>query len=157
MRSTASQQETPKHSVSHRLGNMVILFCFFIILYIYLWLCWVFVAGAGFFSSCGEWGYSLVAVFGLFIVVAFLFVEYRLQGTQPSVAATYALSSCGSQALSTGSIVVVYGHGCSVACGTVLDQGSKLCLLHWQADSPPLSHQGSPGVNLFIIVFLIHH
>ena len=47
-------------------------------LLIYLWLCWVFVAGAGFFSSCGEWGYSLVAVFGLFIVVAFLFVEYRL-------------------------------------------------------------------------------
>ena len=24
------------------------------------------------------------------------------------------------------------------------DQGSNLCLLHWQADSLPLSHQGSP-------------
>ena len=29
-----------------------------------------------------------------------------------------------------------------------LDQGSNACLLHWQADSLPLSHQGSPIVCL---------
>ena len=42
---------------------------------------------------------------------------------------------------STGLMVVVFS--CSVACGILLDQGSNPCLLHWQADSLPLSHQGS--------------
>ena len=32
---------------------------------------------------------------------------------------------------------------CSTACGIFPDQGLNLCLLHWQADSLPLSHQGS--------------
>ena len=32
--------------------------------------------------------------------------------------------------------------------GIFLDQGLNLCLLHWQVDSLPLSHQGSP-VHLF--------
>ena len=35
------------------------------------------------------------------------------------------------------------GLSCSVACGIFLDQGSNPCLLHWQVDSLPLSHQGS--------------
>ena len=30
--------------------------------------------------------------------------------------------------------------------GLFLDQKSNLCLLHWQADSLPLSHQGSPHI-----------
>ena len=29
--------------------------------------------------------------------------------------------------------------------GDLPDQGSSLCLLHWQAGSLPLSHQGSPA------------
>ena len=33
-----------------------------------------------------------------------------------------------------------------VACGIFQGQGSNLCLLHWQADSLPLSHQGSPSL-----------
>ena len=41
---------------------------------------------------------------------------------------------------STGSIVVVHGLTCSAAGGIFLDQGSNLGLLHWQEDSPPLSH-----------------
>ena len=28
-------------------------------------------------------------------------------------------------------------------------QGSELCLLHWQVDSYPLDHQGSPEVGIF--------
>ena len=32
----------------------------------------------------------------------------------------------------------------SLPCGIFPDQGLNLCLLHWQADSSPLSHQGSP-------------
>ena len=39
-----------------------------------------------------------------------------------------------------------------VARGIFLDQGSNPCLLHWQVDSLPLSHQGSP-----IILFLINY
>ena len=47
-----------------------------------------------------------------------------------------------------GSVVVAPGLTCSVACGIFPDQGSNPCLLHWQADSLPLSHQGSPSTPL---------
>ena len=40
---------------------------------------------------------------------------------------------------------MAHGLSCSKACGILPDQGSNPCLLHWQADSLPLSHQGSPG------------
>ena len=53
-------------------------FSFFIInLFIYFWLCWVFVA-AWAFSSCGERGLLFVAVHGLLNAVASLVVEHRL-------------------------------------------------------------------------------
>ena len=50
---------------------------------------------------------------------------------------------------SPGSVVVVHGLSCSVACGIFLDQGSNRYLLYWQADCLPLSHQGSPYNYLF--------
>ena len=34
-------------------------------------------------------------------------------------------------------------------CGILPDQGSNPCLLHWQASSLPLSHQGSPCLNFY--------
>ena len=34
-----------------------------------------------------------------------------------------------------GSVVVVQGLSCSVACEIFLDQGSNQCPLYWQADS----------------------
>ena len=37
------------------------------------------------------------------------------------------------------------GLSCSRACGIFPDQGSNPCLLHWQVDSLPLSHEGSPA------------
>ena len=37
---------------------------------------------------------------------------------------------------------------CSAACEIFPDQGSNPCPLHWQADSEPLCHQGSPQSNL---------
>ena len=57
--------------------------------------------------------------------------------------------ACGSVAVacglwSTGSVVVEHGLCCPAAYGVFPDQGSNLCLLHWQADSFPLSHQGRP-------------
>ena len=53
------------------------------------------------------------------------------------------LRSTGSRR--AGSVVVAQGPSCSAACGIFPDQGSNLCPLHWQADSQPLHHQGSPS------------
>ena len=47
-----------------------------------------------------------------------------------------------------GSVVVAHEPSCSAACGILPDQGSNPCPLHWQADSQPLRHQGSPAITL---------
>ena len=52
------------------------------------------------------------------------------------------LRSTGSRR--AGSVVVAHGPSCSTACGIFPDLGSNPCPLHWQADSQPLRHQGSP-------------
>ena len=57
------------------------------------------------------------------------------------------LRSTGSRR--AGSAVVAHGPNCSTACGILPDQGSNPRPLHWQADSQPLCHQGSP-----IFIFL---
>ena len=49
-----------------------------------------------------------------------------------------------------GSVIVAHGPSCSVACGIFPDQGSNPCALHWQADSQPLRHQGSPQVQCLL-------
>ena len=53
-----------------------------------------------------------------------------------------------------GSVVVAHGPSCSAACGIFPDQGSSPCPLHWQADSQPLCHQGSPAVSVLTSPFL---
>ena len=45
------------------------------------------------------------------------------------------------RALEQGLVVVVHWLSCSAAGGVFPDQGSNLCLLLWQMDSLPLSHQ----------------
>jgi len=55
---------------------------------------------------------------------------------------------------STGSIVVVHRLSCSAAGGIFLKQGPNSCLLHWQMDSLPLSHQGSHALALNVNYFL---
>ena len=45
------------------------------------------------------------------------------------------------------SVVVAHRLSCSAAGGIFLDQGSNPCLLHWQVDSQPLDHQGSPMLS----------
>ena len=52
------------------------------------------------------------------------------------------LQSTGSRR--AGSVIVAHGPSWSAACGILPDQGSNPCPLHWQADSQPLRHQGSP-------------
>ena len=43
------------------------------------------------------------------------------------------------------------GHRLST-CGIILDQGLNACLPHWQVDSLPLCHQGSPIINFFFLI-----
>ena len=62
---------------------------------------------------------------------------------------------------------MTYRLRCSAACGIFPDQGLNPCLLHWEVDSSPLSHQGSPtlcfsqvyslGTQYFYILQKGHH
>ena len=95
----------------------------------------------GLFSTEASGGCSLVAV------QASLVAEHGLQGTCSSVIATSAFSSCGCQAQElwrTG--LAAPWH---VLRGILLDQGSNPCLLDWQMDYLPLSHQRSPETVSF--------
>ena len=65
-----------------------------------------------------------------------------------SLSQPLSLRSTGSRR--AGSVIVALGPICSAAYGIFPDQGSNPCPLHWQADSQPLHHQGSPG-----LIFLI--
>ena len=84
------------------------------------------------------------------------FLQLQQVGATPSRCAGLSLlrplllQSTGSRR--SGSVVVAHGPSCSVACGIFPDQGSNPCPLHWQADSQPLRHQGSPRY-LFDILF----
>ena len=100
------------------------LFILFICLFIYLWLCWVFVSVPGLSLVAASGGHSSSRCVGLSLSWPLL-----LRGTG---------SRCA------GSVVVAHGPSCSAACGIFPDQGSNPCPLHWQADSQPLHHQGSP-------------
>ena len=105
------------------------LFYFFYYLFIYFWLCWVFVSVRGL---------SLVAASG---------VHSSSRCTGLSLSRPLLLQSTGSRR--TGSVVVAHGLSCSAACGIFPDQGSNPCPLHWQADSQPPRHQGSPRDPLY--------
>ena len=76
------------------------------------------------FSSCGKWGPLFIAVHGPLTIVA------------------SPVGSTGSRR--AGSVIVAHGPSRSATCGILPDQGSNPCPLHWQADSQPLHHQGSP-------------
>ena len=108
-----------------------------IYLFIYLFLA---VLGLRFcaraFSSCGERGPLFVVVRGPLTIATSLVAEHRLQ--------------------THSSVVVAHGPSRSAACGIFLDQGSNPCPLHWQADSQPLRHQGSPEILHFNEVYFIN-
>ena len=81
------------------------------------------------FYSCGKGGHSSTRCAGLSLLRPLL------------------LRSTGSRR--AGSVIVAHGPSCFVACGIFPDQGSNPCPLHWQADSQPLCHQGSPVLPFF--------
>ena len=93
-----------------------------------LWLCWVFVSVRGLSLVAASGGHSSSWCAGL------------------SLSRPLLLQSTGSRR--AGSVVVAHGPNCSAACGIFPDQGSNPYPLHWQADSQPLRHQGSPYVSL---------
>ena len=111
------------------------------------------------FSSCRERG--LPSSFGL---QASHCGDFSCCGAQALVVVAQGLISCGSRATGFSSYgrwaqqlrlvslehrLTSFGHRhcCSVACGIFLDQGLNLCPLHWQVNSYPLCHQGSPLIR----------
>ena len=102
-------------------------------LFIYLWLCWVFVSVRGLSLVAASGGHSSSWCAGLSL-------------SQPLL-----LRSTGSRC--AGSVIVVHGPSCSGACGIFPDQGLNPCPLHWQADSQPLCHQGSPFLFLNVGIY----
>ena len=69
---------------------------------------------------------------------------------QTSGSRARGLSSCGSRALEHRlSSCGTRPYSCSMACGIFPEQESSPWPLHWQADSQPLDHQGSPISGLF--------
>ena len=125
-------------SIPNSVNNMALkVFWFFflnLILFIYLWLCWV-----------------LVSVRGLSLVVASgSHSSSRCAGL--SLSRPQLLRSTGSRR--TGSVTVAYGPSCSAACGIFPDQGSNPCPLHWQADSQPLRHQRSPALKVLKLTLI---
>ena len=101
----------------------------FIYLFIYFWLCWVFVSVRGLSLVAASGGHSSSRYAGL------------------SLSRPLPLRSTSSRR--AGSVVVAHGLSCSAACGIFPGQGSNPCPLHWQADPQPLRHQGSPHLLLF--------
>ena len=93
----------------------------------YLWLRWVF-----------------VSVRGLSLVVA----SGGHSSSRPLL-----LQSTGSRR--AGPAIVAHGPSRSAACESFPDQGSNPCPLHWQADSQPLRHQGSPSSQFLSPIFLL--
>ena len=100
----------------------------------------------GFSLAVMSRGYSLVVVHGLFIAVSSL-VERSLWSTGSRCTGASAVAAPGLQ--STGSGVVSHELSCFEICGIILDQGSNPYLLHWQVDSLPLNHQGSPQIHYY--------
>ena len=101
------------------------------------------------FSGCGEQG--------LLFMRCTIFSLWWLLLVQSTGSRVYVLQNCGTWAQQLqlpGSIVVEYGFSCSMACGIFPDHGSNFCLLHWQSDSLPLNHQGSPRRLLLPQIYL---
>ena len=107
----------------------------FIIIYLF-WLCWALRAAQAFLQlQSGD--HSLVVVPG-FSLRWLLTVEHRLQDMWAQQSQFPGSRELAHQLWHTGLVA-------SQHVGVFPDQGSNPCLLHWQADSLPLSHQGSPG------------
>ena len=118
------------HLVKFILFFLNVCLYYFKFLFIYFWLCWVFLSVQGLSLVAASGGHSSSRCAGL------------------SLSRPLLLRSTGSSR--TGSVVVAHGPSRSTACGILPDQGSNPCPLHWQADSQPLRHQGNPTLLKYI-------
>ena len=94
------------------------------------------------FSSCSNWGLLFSCGARASHCSGFACLGAQVLDTRASVVVGHGLYSMGS-------IVVVHGLSCSWHCGIFPDQGPNPCLFHWQVDSYPLNHQGSPPQTFF--------
>ena len=108
---------------------------FYLFIYLFLWLCWVFVSVWGLSPVVASRGHSSSQCTGL------------------SLSRPLLWRSTGSRR--AGLVIVAHGPSCSAACGILPDQGLNPCPLHWQADSQPLHHQGSPLIVVLICISLM--
>ena len=167
---------TNQHQNIHLIHFLIYIFClknFFTILFNHLFLAdWVFIALRRFSLVAVSRGSSLWCCAVLLSVVASLAVEHGLQACehqscsaqaqqlQPAGPRAHRLSSCSQQAREhtdsaaqhVSSVVATHrlstvAHGLSR--GIFLDQGSNLCPWHWQVDSYPLCHLGSPAFRIW--------
>ena len=114
---------------------LLLVFLNYLFIYFYLWLCWVFVSVLGLSPVAASGGHSSLRCLGL------------------SLSRPLLLRSTDSRR--AGSVIVAHGPSCSAACGIFPDQGSNPCPLHWQADSQPLYHQGSPCLVFFFLCLFL--
>ena len=94
------------------------------IIYLFIWLCWFFIA---------VHGLSLLAV--------------SRDDSSCDACGTHCsgLSCFRAQALGAWvSIVVAHWLSCVLSCGVFPGQGSNLYALNWQVNSQTLDHQGNP-------------
>ena len=111
----------------------------------YFWLCWMFVDMWAFLSFWGAGATHHLLGKG-FSLQRLLLRSVGSRCVGFSSCGIRGLSGCTSWAPSTGSIVGAHGARCSLVCEIFPDQGSNQRLLHWQADSLPLSRQESPSL-----------
>ena len=117
------------HCTTREVPLAMVFFFFNKFIYLFIWLCWVFVSVRGLSPVAASGGHSSSRCASLSLLRPLL------------------LWSTGSRR--AGSVVVAHVPSCSTACGIFPDLGSNPCPLHWQADSQPLRHQGSPSRHGF--------
>ena len=118
-----NKRDLIKHKLFFFLKRLEFIYLF-IYLFIYPWLCWVFISVRGPSPVAASGGHPSSRCAGL------------------SLSRPLPPRSTGSRR--AGPATMAHGPSRSAACGILPDQGPNPCCLHWQADSQPLRHQGSP-------------
>ena len=141
---------TRDQTVSPCIGRQILTHCTtgevsqtFKCIYFYFWPCCISVALHRLSLVVMSRGYSSLRCMGFSLKWLLLLqsIGFRMHGL------THGLSSCSSQVLESGSVIVMHGLSCFAACGIFLDHGSNPCHLHLQVDSYSLYHQRSPSFH----------
>ena len=133
--STSPASVTQKETVENQvlLGNLQGRAAASLFFNLFFWRHWVLAAAGGLsLVTDSNLLVTFVAVRGPLVVVASPAAEHRALGTRASAVVAHWLSS-------TGFVVEAPGFSYPMPWGISLDQGLNPCVLHWQADSHPLS------------------